>query len=70
MRKYTIERPDGSKEYVVELPDKSNNNCALEAFLRSLTFVRENEVFSTEDLQRYLKCSYGTVCEVIDARRE
>ena len=67
MRKYTTELPDGTKEYVVELPDAPNNTCTLEFFLKSLTFVRENEEFSTASLQRYLKCSYGTASKVLDA---
>lgn len=67
MRKYTTELPDGTKEYVVELPDTPNNTCALEFFLKSLTFVRENKEFSTAALQHYLKCSYGTVSKVLDA---
>ena len=67
MRKYTTELPDGTKEYVVELPDAPNNTCVLELFLKSLTFVRENEEFSTAALQRYLKCGYGAVCKVLDA---
>ena len=67
IKEYTKELPDGTKEYVVELPDTPNNTCALELFLKALTFVRENEEFSTAALQRYLKCSYGAVCKVLDA---
>lgn len=64
---YTVGLPDGTKEYVVELPDSPNNTCVLDLFLKSLTFVRENEEFSAATLQRYLKCSYGAVCKVLDA---
>ena len=67
IKEYTKELPDGTKEYVVELPDTPNNTCALELFLKALTFVRENEEFSTAALQRYLKCSYGAGCKVLDA---
>ena len=67
IKEYTIEHPDGTKEYVVELTDKTDNICKLDWFLESLKFVRETEEFKTSDLQRYLKCSYGTVCKVLDA---
>jgi hypothetical protein len=67
IKEYTIEHPDGTKEYVVELTDKTDNICKLDWFLESLEFVREIEEFKTVQLQRYLQCGYGTVCKVLDA---
>ena len=67
MKQYMVELPDGTKEYFVELPDESNKSCRLEFFLSSLDFVKENNEFCTADLQRYLKCAYGTVASVLDA---
>lgn len=67
IKECTIEHPEGAKEYVVELTDKTDNICKLDWFLKSLEFVRETEEFKTSDLQRYLKCGYGTVCKVLDA---
>ena len=67
IKEYTRELPDGTKEYVVELTDELDNTCKLEWFLESLKFVHEIEEFKTSDLQRYLKCGYGTVCKVLDA---
>jgi hypothetical protein len=67
IKEYTIEHPDGAKEYVVELTDKTDNTCKLDWFLESLKFVRETEEFKTFDLQRYLRCGYGTVIKVLEA---
>ena len=55
------------KEYTVELPDEINETCKLEFFMLSLDFVKENDEFSTAEMQRHLKCGYGTVCKVLDA---
>ena len=55
------------KEYTCELPDKQDKSCKLSFFLSALDFVRERDEFKTCDLQRYLKCGYGTVCKVLDA---
>ena len=55
------------KEYTVELPDEINETCKLEFFMLSLNFVKENDEFSTAEMQRHLKCGYGTVCKVLDA---
>ena len=67
MKEYTVELFDGTKEYVVELPDVVDKTCALEPFLNSLDFVKGVDEFKTAQLQRYLKCGYGTVCKVLDA---
>ena len=55
------------KEYAVELTCEENITCKLNFFLSSLDYVREAGEFTTADLQRYLKCSYGTVSRVLDA---
>ena len=67
MKEYTVELPDGTKEYVVKLTDEPNKECALGQLLKSLDFLREREEFKTAQLQGYLKCGYGTVCKVLDA---
>ena len=54
-------------EYIVELPPGPDKSCALDPFLRSLAFVAQSSEFGTAQLQRYLKCGYGTVCKVLDA---
>ena len=54
-------------EFIVELLDEEDKTCALEAFLKSLDFVKENEEFKLVDLQRYLQCGFGTACKVRDA---
>ena len=64
---YTKELPDGTKEYVVELPDAVNKRSHLKFFFAALNFVKENNEFCTAALQRYLKCAYGTVANVLDA---
>ena len=55
------------EEFVVELPGEENKTCALEEFLESLDFVKENEEFKLVDLQRYLQCGFGIACKVRDA---
>lgn len=55
------------KEYAVELTCEENKTCKLNFFLSSLDYVREAGEFTTADLQRYLKCGYGTVSQVLDA---
>ena len=67
IKEYTVILPDGTKEYVARLTDEPNKTCALEPFLKSLDFVRETQEFKASDLQRHLKCGYGTVLKVIDA---
>ena len=52
---------------IVELPDEEDKTCALESFLQALDFVKENEEFKLVDLQRYLRCGFGTACKVRDA---
>ena len=53
--------------FMVELPDAEDKTCALEQFLQSLDFVKNNEEFKLVDLQRYLGCRFGTGCKVRDA---
>ena len=55
------------EEFIVELPDEEDKSCALEQFLHSLDFVKNNEEFKLVDLQRYLQCRFGTACKVRDA---
>ena len=55
------------KEYTVELPDEIKETYKLDFFMLSLDFVKENDEFSTAEMQRYLKCGYGTVSKVLDA---
>lgn len=45
-------------------PDKT---CALKEFTKSLDFVKQTKEFKMSDIQRYLKCGYGTACKVVDA---
>ena len=67
MKEYIIERPDGTKEYIVEFTYKEDKKPKLKEFLSALDFVHETEEFTTSELQIYLKCGYGTVCKVLDA---
>ena len=67
MKAYTVELPDGTKDYVVDLPDIAGKACALEPFVKALNFVKEVNQFKTAQLHRYLKCGYGTVSKVLDA---
>ena len=55
------------EEFIVELPNEEDKSCALEQFLQSLDFVKNNEEFKLVDLQRYLMCGFGTACKVRDA---
>ena len=55
------------EEFIVEFPKEEDKSCALSQFLQSLEFIKENEEFKIVDLQRYLKCGYGTACKVCDA---
>ena len=54
-------------EFIVELLDEKDKTCALEQFMQSLNFVKENKEFKLVDLQRYLQCRFGTACKVRDA---
>ena len=45
----------------------SDKKCALNFMYPALDFIREMGSFKTSELQRHLKCGYGTVCQVIDA---
>lgn len=67
IKEYDVDLPDGTKKYVVEFSDEVDKTCALEWFIKSLDFVKETDEFRTAQLQRYLKCGYGTVCKVLDA---
>ena len=55
------------EEFIVELPDEEDKTCALEEFLESLDFVKNNKEFKLVDLQRYLQCRFGVACKVRDA---
>ena len=67
LKEYTVELPDGTIEYVVELTDEPDKTCELYPFLKSLDFVRKIPEFKIIDIHRYLKCGYGTVLKVINA---
>lgn len=45
----------------------TDKSCALKKFMKSLDFIKENKEFNMVDIQRYLKCGYGTACKVCDA---
>ena len=55
------------EKFIVELATEEDKTCALEQFLQSLDFVKNNEEFKLVDLQRYLMCGFATVCKVRDA---
>ena len=55
------------KEYTVELTCEENKTFKLNFLLTSLDYLREAGEFTTADLQRHLKCGYGTVSRVLDA---
>ena len=55
------------ENYSAQLPDTPDKSCALAQFWDAVSFVSVNDEFGAVDLQRYLKCSYVTVCKVIDA---
>ena len=54
------------EEFIVELPDEEDKTCALEQFLQSLDFVKNNEEFKLVDLQRYLQSRFDIACKVRD----
>ena len=59
---------DEGLEYLLSiLPPGPDKSCALHLLPRALDFVREKDEFDTADLQRYLRCRYGNVCQIIDA---
>ena len=64
---FTVDLPDGSKEYRAEFTKKTDKSCAVGPFIRCLDFVKANETFKISRLQGYLKCGYGTACKVLDA---
>ena len=41
--------------------------CALDKFFYALDFVRQTDEFGVADLQKYLKCGFGTLCKITDA---
>ena len=49
------------------LPEGPDKTCALKQFMHSIDFVKQNKEFALVDLQRYLKCSFGTACKVLNA---
>lgn len=54
-------------EYTIELSDTPDKTNALPYFLDALTFLDGREEFTKAELQRHLKCGYGTVSKVLDA---
>jgi hypothetical protein len=67
MKEHTVKLTGDTKKYVVELPNEADKTCALDQFIKALDFVKEADEFKTVQLQRYLKCGFGTVCKVLDA---
>ena len=55
------------EKYIIALPTESDKRCALKQFFVSLDFLKQNKEFKTVDIQRYLKCGYGTAHKVLDA---
>lgn len=49
------------------LPKGPDKKCALKQFMESIDFVKQTKTFKMSDIQRYLKCGYGTACKVVDA---
>ena len=49
------------------LPKGPDKRCALKQFMESIDFVKQTKKFKMPDIQRYLKCGYGTACIVVDA---
>jgi hypothetical protein len=45
----------------------SDKSCALNQFMKSIDFVKQTKEFKMADIQRYLKCGYGTARKVVDA---
>ena len=61
-------KDEGFEFLMAVLPPGPNKNPVLKEFLTSLSFIRDKkEEFRTVELQRFLRCGYGTVCKVIDA---
>ena len=54
-------------EYTTYLPDTADKTNALSHFLAAVSFLEEKDEFSKAELQRHLKCGYGTVSKVLDA---
>ena len=54
-------------EYIIELSDSPDKTNVLPHFISALDFLDGREEFSKAELQRYLKCGYGTVCKILDA---
>ena len=54
-------------EYTINLPDTPDKTNVLPLFLAALDFLNGREEFTKAELQRYLKCGYGTVSKVLDA---
>lgn len=69
VREFEVKFPNGTTKYYVEFSDDYTVTCALEEFNKSIDFVRGREEFCTADIQRHLKCGFGTVCKVLDALR-
>lgn len=49
------------------LPKGPDKTCALKQFMELIDFVKQTKTFKMSDIQRYLKCGYGTACKVVDA---
>lgn len=49
------------------LPKGPDKRCVLKQFMQSFDFVKQTKEFKMADIQRYLKCGYGTACKVVDA---
>ena len=60
-------KDEGFEFLMAVLPPGPNKSPALKEFLTSLLFIRDKKEFRTVELQRFLRCGYGTVCKVIDA---
>ena len=53
--------------YTISLPNTTDKTNALSHFLAAVAFLDGREEFSKAELQRHLKCGYGTVSKVLDA---
>ncbi len=51
----------------LRFPEGPDKRCALKQFQDSLNFIKENKEFKIVDLQRYLRCGYGTTRKVVNA---
>ena len=49
------------------LSAEQDKTCALKQFMQSIDFAKQNKEFALVDLQRYLKCSFGSACKVVNA---